>query len=202
MYRLRTEHDYDYFEAVSALQKSIRRGLELESMYWGLELSATFSKALWTRLRVISVEDVGVANVGAIVLIEALHRQYQDFAKLGREGSARLVLATAILALCRSPKSRESDHFQAVVHQRRLQKAWRLAVPDFAKDQHTAAGHRLGRSWDHWFTQGCELVPESEPNAYQQEAQQLWRTSKKQTTVRPKKKASLFDQPEFDEPAE
>lgn len=164
MYQLKTEGGYDYLEALSALQKSIGRGQEVESMYWALEISTKYSKALWQRLAVITNEDVGVGNVQAIVLIDVLKRQFEEFGKSGRDGSQRLVLANAILYLCRSPKSRESDCFQAVVHQRRLQQGWRLEVPDFAKDMHTAAGHRLGRSWEHWFSEGCRLTPEPPPN--------------------------------------
>jgi len=47
-------------EAVSALQKSIRRGLEEDALYWGKELYLT-DKAVagiaWSRLRVIASED-------------------------------------------------------------------------------------------------------------------------------------------------
>lgn len=94
-------------------------------------------------------------------------------------------------------KSREADHFQCVINQRRLQQAWRLDIPDYALDKHTSRGARLGRSWEHWFDVGCQLIPEPSPNAYQQEAQTLWRSSKKQkTTVRPKKKTS--DEPQLD----
>ena len=35
---LRTRHNYDAFEVVSALQKCIRRGLEEDALYWAYEL--------------------------------------------------------------------------------------------------------------------------------------------------------------------
>src|SRR4051794_30898083 len=85
MYRLKTVGGYDYLEVLSGLQKAIRRGHEEHAMYWGLELSATFSKALWLRLRIIANEDVAAANILAVVVIESLHRQYEGFA--GRDGS-------------------------------------------------------------------------------------------------------------------
>jgi replication-associated recombination protein RarA len=193
MYQLKTENDYDFGEVISALQKEIRRGHEKEAMFWALEIYLKYPKALWTRLQVIVNEDIGISNPQAIILIQTLKIQYEDFLKGGRDGSMRLALANAILFLCRSPKSREADHFQCCINQRRLQQGWKLAIPDYAKDRHTAAGHRLGRSWDHWFQQGCQLTPEPSPNRYQAEAQGLWRTSKKMKQSSVKDESSLFD---------
>jgi replication-associated recombination protein RarA len=196
MYQLKTENDYDFGEVLSALQKSIRRGHEEYAMFWALELCPKYSKALWLRLRIITNEDVGAANIMAVVVIESLHRQYIDFA--GRDGSRRLVLANAILYLCRSTKSRESDHFQCCINQRRLQQNWRLEIPDFALDKHTARGAHLKRSWQHWFEVGCQLSPEPPENPYKQEAESLWPTMTKTKKAKPPKDESpLF--PESDE---
>jgi replication-associated recombination protein RarA len=197
MYQLKTENDYDFSEVISALQKEIRRGHEEAAMFWGLELYEKYWKALWTRLQVICNEDIGIANPQAIILIQTLKTQFEDFVKGRRDGSMRLVLANAILYLCRSPKSREADHFQCVINQRRLQQNWRLEIPDYCLDKHTARGARMKRSWAHWFSEGCQLIPEPPANAYQQEAQSLWLTSTKQKekgTTRPKDESSLFAQ--------
>jgi replication-associated recombination protein RarA len=72
MYQLKTQNDYDFGEVISALQKSIRRGHELESMFWALELYEKYGRALWTRLQVICNEDIGIANPQAIILIQTL----------------------------------------------------------------------------------------------------------------------------------
>ncbi len=196
MYQLKTENNYDFGEVLSSLQKEIRRGHEVEAMYWALELYEKYGRALWTRLQVIVNEDIGLANPQALLLIQTLKTQFEDFAKGGRDGSMRLALANAILYLCRSPKSREADHFQAVVNQRRLQHGWRLEVPDYCFDKHTARGARMGRSWDHWFAEGCKLTPEPPVNPYQEAAEKLWRTMpKKKKTTEPKDESSLL----FDE---
>jgi replication-associated recombination protein RarA len=199
MYQLRTEGDYDFGEVLSALQKSIRRGHEVEAMYWALELYVKYRRALWQRLTVVANEDIGVSgNPMAIILIQTLKTQFEEFAKAGRDGSMRLVLANAILYLCRSPKSRESDHFQCCINQRRLQQNWRLPVPDYALDKHTGRGARMKRSWDQWFREGCQLIPEPPENAYKEEAQRLWPTMKKTKKAKPPKDESpLF--PESDE---
>ncbi len=52
-YQIKTENGYDFGAVISALQKDIRRGNEVEAMYWCLELYRRYHNALWTRLRVI-----------------------------------------------------------------------------------------------------------------------------------------------------
>ena len=197
MYQLKTENNYDFGEVISALQKEIRRGHETEAMFWALELYERYGKALWTRLQVIVNEDIGIANPQAIILIETLKKQFEEFVKGDRDGSMRLALANAILYLCRSPKSREADHFQCVVNQRRLQQEWRLDIPNYALDKHTSRGARMKRSWQHWFEVGCQLIPEPQPNPYQEEAQTLWPTMKKKKKDQMANDESLpFDAPE------
>lgn len=87
---------YNFGEVISALQKSIRRGDEAASMFWALELYEEYGRALWTRLQVIVNEDIGIANPEAMILIQALKIQFEDFVKGGRDGSMRLVLANAV----------------------------------------------------------------------------------------------------------
>ena len=174
MYQLKTDSGYLFGEVISALQKSIRRGEEEEAMYWVLELFPKYSNALWTRLTVIVNEDIGLADTQAIILVYALRCQFDA---LEKEGSKRLVLANCILYLCRSPKSRLADHFQCVINQRRLQKGWRLDIPDHALDKHTARGKRMGRGWEQWFEEGTKLEKESSiVDPYQKEAETLWPT--------------------------
>ncbi|WP_447985032.1 AAA family ATPase [Nitrospira sp. Nam74] len=198
MYQLKTENGYQFGEVISALQKDIRRGHEVEAMFWALELYEKYGKALWTRLQVIVNEDIGLGNPTAIILIQTLKTQFEDFARAGRDGSMRLALANAILYLCRSQKSREADHFQCVVNQRRLQEGWRLEIPDYALDKHTSRGARMGRSWQEWFAVGCQLSPEPQSNPYQNEAERLWptMTKKKKTARRDNHESSLFDEAE------
>jgi replication-associated recombination protein RarA len=194
MFQLKTQNNYDFGEVLSSLQKEIRRGNETAAMFWALELYEKYGKALWTRLQVIVNEDIGIANPQAIMLIQTLKTQFEDFAKGDRDGSMRLALANAILFLCRSPKSREADHFQCCVNQRRLQQGWRLPIPDYALDKHTSRGARMKRSWQHWFEVGCQLIPEPDPNPYQQEAESLWPTMTKQKKDSlPEDESSLFD---------
>ena len=58
-----------------------------------------------------------------------------------------MVLADAILAMCRAPRTRLGDDFQTVIYRRRIQEGWRLEVPDFALDRHTARGRHMGKDY-------------------------------------------------------
>jgi hypothetical protein len=202
MYHLTTEGGYEFGEVISALQKEIRRGKEEEAMYWALECFPYYSKALWVRLRVICNEDIGLADPMCSIFVNA---QADHFFALEKEGSQRLILANAILYLCRAKKSRLADHFQCTILQRKLQQNWKLDVPDFAKDKHTRAGKHMGRSWDHWFKEGCLLVNEAKKlfDPYRKLAYELWPTridpAKARANTKKTGKAdplNLFDQEE------
>ena len=172
-FQIKTENNYDFGSVISALQKEIRRGKEVEAMYWCLELYRRYHNSLCTRLRVIAQEDIGLGDPMALIFVNA---QADHFYALEKEGSRRLVVANTVLYLCRARKSREADHFQCVVNQRREQQGWRIEIPDYAKDKHTAEGKAMGRGWDHWFTEGCYLDDLSHPSSYQAEAEKLWPT--------------------------
>ena len=190
---LKTASGYEYGEVISALQKDIRRGNEEAAMFWALELYERYSNALWTRLRVIVNEDIGLANPQALLLVDAQASHYEWCPK---EGSKRLILANTILYLCRSEKSREADHFQCVINQRRQQEGWHLEIPDYALDKHTRRGAQMGRGWKHWFDEGCKLFL-GVADKYQAEAQKWWPTMKKVKAT--KSGRSLDPDPEDDD---
>jgi hypothetical protein len=58
--KLQTGQGYPFDEVASALQKSIRRGLEIEAMYWAAEMETRYPDYLWKRLQIISVEDISI----------------------------------------------------------------------------------------------------------------------------------------------
>jgi replication-associated recombination protein RarA len=106
--KLRTRHNYDAFEVVSALQKCIRRGLEEDALYWAYELAESPNKNhyswLWARLKVSACEDVGPANPIMPLLIDVLWRNWKE------KKAQRLWYTNAVFALVRSPKSRIVDN--------------------------------------------------------------------------------------------
>ena len=80
--RVKTEHDFNADEVVSAFQKSIRRGMLENALLLAYEMyvtSAELEEHLWTRLTVISVEDVGSGSFLEPVIVDALYRMHQRF---------------------------------------------------------------------------------------------------------------------------
>ena len=172
--RIKTKGGYDLAEAISAIQKCIRRGLEQDAMYWALELMPRYRGYLWKRLKVISMEDIGIGTPCSMTVVRALADNFDEFYKEGKFGPCKLALANAILLMCRSKKSRVADHFQAacVMEHRTEEKD----IPDFALDKHTLRGKKMGRGFDHFRDEGTKLQNESEQVAdpYKEEAFKAW----------------------------
>ena len=157
-YELKTRKGYDFFEVSSAFQKSIRRGLEEDAMYWAVELfNSNYVEYVWKRLRIMASEDVGLAQPGIAAEIQALyqHHKLQAAKKEDKNQPERLFLTHAVLLLSRAPKSRLVDH--VLIAQWQLHEHVHLPIPDFALDKHNEAGRRLGRGWKHFFEEGTQL---------------------------------------------
>ena len=114
----KTIHGLTPHDCISAMQKFIRRGMEREAMEVACEMGHTSKGfATWVagRLEVISHEDVGLAAPEVITLVRTCVEQAKEWWEADRLGKWRMPIGTAIRALCRAPKSREGDHFQAAV---------------------------------------------------------------------------------------
>jgi replication-associated recombination protein RarA len=175
---------YDFYELLSALQKDIRRGNEYEAVFWAVQLDGISSKALWNRLRIIASEDVGVANSLAPLVIDMLKREYCDAKGLtynmekkdpkGKtDDSYRLFLVNAVLYLARSPKSRIVDDLLVVVYGEIQYEDKKLTIPDYALDKHTLRGKKMGRGWEHFFSEGNRLSNETIENPYTAKAKKI-----------------------------
>jgi len=136
------------FELLSALQKSIRRGLEYEALHFAacLEKEYTPSHA-WNKLKVIASEDIGCANSNMPILIETLEKQYKE----ANVEEKPLFLSNAVITLCKSPKSRIADDLLNVIYGEIQHENKKLPVPDYALDKHTLKGRKMGRGWEHFF---------------------------------------------------
>ncbi|TDB66813.1 AAA family ATPase [Arundinibacter roseus] len=157
-YDITTVNGYDFFEISSAMQKCIRRGLEEEALYWAVELyNSGYSEYVWKRLRIMSSEDVGLANPSISSEIWALYSMFKEQAKKKEDKNEpqRLFMTHAIFILCRSRKSRLIDW--ALIWAWMSHKIRRLDVPDFAYDKHNERGRMLKRGWGHFFREGAKL---------------------------------------------
>ncbi|MDR6305791.1 hypothetical protein GGQ85_003516 [Nitrobacter vulgaris] len=90
-------------------------------------------------------------------------------------GADNLVPTNAIRMMARAPKSRAGCHFGAAIGLRSLLKDFKPEIPDWAFDQHTLAGRRLGRGLDHFRREGARLIPPpTEPDPFEAEAFRFW----------------------------
>lgn len=164
---------------VSAMQKCIRRGLERQAMEFACELlhtSKAFCTMVTNRLEIISHEDVDTINAPWIIPYVATAcaqaRAWYDPEKLGK---SRMAIGNCIRLLARAPKSREGDHFHAAVGLRSLIDGYVPEIPDWAQDQHTLVGKRMGRGLDYFRAESTKLVPAPKRrDAYENEAYEMW----------------------------
>jgi replication-associated recombination protein RarA len=158
-YDIKTVNGYDFFECSSAMQKSIRRGMEDEAMFWAVELfNSGFVEYVWKRLKIISSEDIGLANETISSEIQALYEMHKELAKKKEDKNQpwRLMLTHAVLKLCRSAKSRTVDW--ALMYYWGCHQFRQRPVPDVALDKHNDRGKKMGRGWKHFFDEGTHLV--------------------------------------------
>jgi len=174
---METLFDDRTYEAISAMQKCIRRGLEADAMYWALEVVEVSSGKgfYWmaNRIRVTAYEDIGLADPAAVTFaIQSVNQACEWWKK--KKDSWRLCIGAAILALSRADKSRECNEFQAAVRYDRLHEAEPREVFDFALDKHTRRGKAKGRGLDHFLKEGARLVPDCTPDTYTEKAAAWW----------------------------
>jgi len=174
----KTIHGMSPHDCISSLQKFIRRGLEREAMEMACEMGHTskaFGTWLTNRLEIISHEDIGLACPNIITLVHTCCEQAREWYNPDKLGQWRMAVGTAIRAMCRAPKSREGDHFQAAVGLRSQLEGYTPEVPDWTCDQHTARGKALGRGLDYFRTESTKLVPAPDgKDPYEDEAYRLW----------------------------
>ncbi len=80
--KITTRNGYAGDEVISALQKSIRRGLEEQACMFAYEMyisSPQLEEKLWRRLLTISVEDIGMGNPMAAIMVNNLYQMSKQF---------------------------------------------------------------------------------------------------------------------------
>jgi len=159
--RTTTEHGFAADEVISALQKTIRRGLVDNALLLAWEMYVTspeMEEMLWSRLGVISVEDVGAGNLNAPVLVNTLFEMHKRYARPGHDRF--LFPAHAIRVMASGPKDRTTDDMvnwakHSIGLGERLPE-----IPDFALDLHTRRGAEMGRDYRWFMDVASEVRPE------------------------------------------
>jgi replication-associated recombination protein RarA len=154
-----TKNGYAFDEVASAFQKSIRRGMTDDALYWAVELYVSGrAEYVWKRMKIMTSEDVGL---GERHLPATLHALYQHYLEQVRKKDAyhapeRLFFVHAVILLATAPKSRLCDH--ALIHHFATHDRDRREIPDYAVDKHTRRGKQMGRGLEEFFASGIELA--------------------------------------------
>ncbi len=148
-------------ELISALQKSIRRGelrlalLVARELY---ETSAELEAVMWSRLSVISAEDVGDGSFQEPVVVNALFQMHE---RMERSAGDRWLFAVhAIRFLVERTKDRTSDEWANLVMHLINADPRPFEIPEYALDVHTRRGQEAGRDVDGFWVDGSLLANE------------------------------------------
>lgn len=156
-YQRLTKKGYDFYEVASAFQKSIRRGLLEDAMYWGIELyESSYAEYAWKRMVIMASEDVGLGEPSCIVQIMALKRSYDFLESRHDQGAKKLPFTQAVVVLVKSRKSRFVDHAITVYWQQNREEL--KPIPDWAFDMHTRKGKAMGRGLSYFYKESCLIA--------------------------------------------
>jgi len=160
--RTTTANGFAADEVISALQKCLRRGMLDNALLLGCEMYLTspeLEAKLWSRLCVIAVEDVGLGNPQAPVLIETLYQQHQRYDR--PTGDRFLFAAHAIRVSAGSTKERSTDDMVNWAMRGMALGEARPDIPDFALDMHTQRGQQMGRDYRYFMEEASRVIPEA-----------------------------------------
>lgn len=164
-WEIQTQHQYDFGEVASALQKCIRRGWTDEALFWAMELNESgYGAYCWRRLMVIASEDVGLGDPNCVVQLAALHyasevvRSGGSYAKKGSPWPEEHLLQ-AVMVLSRANKNREANDAYLAI-KLRMERDQLLRIPEVALDKHTKRGRKAGKGWKDFELEGRVVVPE------------------------------------------
>ena len=160
--KITTRNGYAGDEVISALQKSIRRGLEEQACMFAYEMyisSPQLEEKLWRRLLTISVEDIGMGNPMAAIMVNNLYQMSKQFDYA--DGDKPMYFIHAIRYLCSSEKDRSSDLLKNICI-----KSFAMGkfpeIPDYALDKHTQRGQAMGRDSFHFLNEASKVYPQKE----------------------------------------
>ena len=160
--KITTRNGYAGDEVISALQKSIRRGLEEQACMFAYEMyisSPQLEEKLWRRLLTISVEDIGMGNPMAAIMVNNLYQMSKQFDYA--DGDKPMYFIHAIRYLCSSEKDHSSDLLKNICI-----KSFAMGkfpeIPDYALDKHTQRGQAMGRDSFHFLNEASKVYPQKE----------------------------------------
>lgn len=182
--RIKTRNGLNGDEVISALQKSIRRGLAEEACKFAYEMYITspqMEDKLWRRLLSISVEDIGMGDTNAAILINNLNQMRREFDYADADRAMFFIHAIRYLAACE--KDRSSDLLKNIVI-----KGFAMGevpeIPDYALDKHTIRGAAMGRDSFHFLNEASKVIPQMEvDNDYKERYEKILEVYKPEEAV-------------------
>jgi replication-associated recombination protein RarA len=148
---------------LSAMIKEMRRGKEIEAMYWAHQLAISGSRAekfMWESLMIFAVEDIGPANPQALSVVISSKEAYDQF-EHGYDAKY-LFVANVVSNLSLSKKTRRVENLFALMLYRLRAGEEGPEVPDYAIDFHLKSGKAIGRDLKHYYDEASKLVNEDE----------------------------------------
>ncbi len=181
-YDLKLKDGTAYDEAISGLQKMIRRGLEKEAMTIAIELMESgYGPSVAKRLIVIASEDIGLADPTTAANATTMCVGYLEMKRASNSGYVdTMPLCLACMLLCRAKKSREVDGiYVAITHWIKEGKISARQVieanREICVDSHTTRGKaelrkkadEQGRlytdvAWEDFYLRGATISPKAE----------------------------------------
>ncbi|WP_027631801.1 hypothetical protein [Clostridium hydrogeniformans] len=158
--RIKTRNGLNGDEVISSLQKSIRRGMEEKACEFAFEMYITspeMEEKLWRRLITISVEDIGMGDPNAAILVNSLNQMRKEFPYA--DGDRPIYFIHAIRYLCQCEKDRSSDLLKNIVS-KGFAMGYVPEIPDIALDKHTVRGAAMGRDSFHFLNEASIVVPQ------------------------------------------
>ena len=181
---IRTRNSLRGDEVISSLQKSIRRGLVEEACKFAYEMYITspqMEDKLWRRLITITVEDIGMGDTNAPILINNLNTMRKEFDYA--DGDRPIFFIHAIRYLCACEKDRSSDLLKNIVI-----KGFAMGevpeIPDYALDKHTVRGAEMGRDSFHFLHEASKVIPQMNvDNDYKERYEEILKVYKPEDAV-------------------
>ncbi|MGL4819169.1 MAG: hypothetical protein ACRC5C_04225 [Bacilli bacterium] len=182
--RIKTRNGLNGDEVISALQKSIRRGLVEEACAFAYEMYITspqMEDKLWRRLITITVEDIGMGDPNAAVMVNTLNQMRKEFDYA--DGDRPIYFIHAIRYMCACEKDRSSDLLKNIII-----KGFAMGhvpeIPDFALDKHTVRGAAMGRDSFHFLNEASKVIPQMEvDNEYKERYNKILEVYKPENAV-------------------
>jgi len=146
-----------------------------------------FGKYLWRHLDQLVVEDIGLVNPLAPIVVNSLREMWQfNIRKLSEPTLGDFLFPLqAVLFMCRVDKCREGDSLANIVEED-FKAGKGPEVPEYALDPHCKRGKAKWGRWNSgtkeenqkrvrmWFSEWAKVIPKGKRNPWEEELKKRW----------------------------